>query len=262
MNNSPIGIFDSGVGGTSIWRELQRQLPFEDMIYLADSKNAPYGNQSKATIIDLSRKNTDWLLKQGCKLVVVACNTATTNAIDHLRQEYKIPFIGIEPAIKPAALQTDTKKVGVLATRGTLASQLFQTTSKNHASDIEVLVQQGDGLVALIEEGESDSEITRNLLKSYLEPMLAADIDHLVLGCTHYPYLMPVLNELLPGNITVIDCSEAVARQTTRVLQKENLLNQQERIGQHQFYTNVNKSILEGFLADSPVPVRIEQIDF
>ena len=238
MNNHPIGIFDSGVGGTSIWRELQRQLPFEDMIYLADSKNAPYGNQSRDTIIELSRKNTDWLLNQDCKLIVVACNTATTNAIDLLRQEYQLPFIG------------------------TLASQLFQTTSKNHASDIEVVVQQGDGLVSLIEEGKADSKVTRNLLRSYLEPMLEANIDHLVLGCTHYPYLIPVLNEILPEKITIIDCGEAVARQTARVMQTEELYNLQDRTGEHRFYTNTNKKILEGFLAYSPVPVSIEEIDF
>ena len=126
MSNQPIGIFDSGIGGTSIWKEIHSILPFEDTIYLADSKNAPYGNRTKSEITELSIKNTELLLKKNCKLIVVACNTATTNAIKTLRENYAVPFIGIEPAIKPAALNTQTKAVGILATKGTLSSELFQ----------------------------------------------------------------------------------------------------------------------------------------
>ena len=262
MNEHPIGIFDSGVGGTSIWRELHSLLPAENMIYLADSKNAPYGEKSRQDIIDLSTKNTDWLLARGCKLIVVACNTATTNAIDTLRANYSIPFIGIEPAIKPAAIQSDSKKVGVLATKGTLASQLFLSTSKTHASEIEVLEQEGEGLVRLIEAGEVDSDQIRVLLHQYLDPMIEAKIDHLVLGCTHYPYLIPVLREILPDEVAIIDCGEAVARQAERILLQSDLQAGPGRTGRHEFYINTDVEILRQFLNDVKADMNISFLDF
>ena len=168
MSDKPIGIFDSGVGGTSIWKEIQKLMPYENTIYLADSANAPYGAKSQEDILALSIKNTELLLDKGCKLIVVACNTATTNAISHLRQHYDVPFIGIEPAIKPAALKSKSRKVGVLATKGTLASSLFHSTSENHAAGIEILEQEGSGLVPLIEEGEIQTDATKKLLQRYL----------------------------------------------------------------------------------------------
>lgn len=262
MSEQPVGIFDSGIGGTSIWRDLQREMPNENMIYLADSKNAPYGEKSREQIIALSVKNTEWLLKKGCKLIVVACNTATTNAIDHLRTSYDIPFIGIEPAIKPAALMSGTGKVGVLATKGTLSSQLFLNTSRTHASDIEVIEQVGEGLVRLIESGKYQDEATRELLKLYLDPMIKADIDYLVLGCTHYPYLIPLLKELLPENVTIIDCGEAVAKQTKRILDKYSLDNKSDQEGWHKFYINDSKSVLDAILANSQVKLSVDQLDF
>ena len=262
MNEHPIGIFDSGVGGTSIWRELHSLLPSENMIYLADSKNAPYGEKSKQDIIDLSIKNTEWLLSRSCKLIVVACNTATTNAIDTLRANYSTPFVGIEPAIKPAAIQSDSKKVGVLATKGTLASQLFLSTSKTHASEIEVLEQEGEGLVRLIEAGEINSDHIRDLLHQYLDPMIRANIDHLVLGCTHYPYLIPILREILPEDVAIIDCGEAVARQAERILLKNEMQAGPGRIGRHEFYINSDTDILRQFLNDSKADINISYLNF
>ena len=250
MDKRPIGIFDSGVGGTSVWKEIHRLLPGESSVYLADSKNAPYGEKSNEEIIDLSIKNTELLIKRDCKLVVVACNTATTTAIGHLRAGYELPFIGIEPAIKPAALQSATGTVGVLATKGTLSSQLFNTTSQNHAGHIEIVEQEGKGLVRLIEAGQVNSEETRHLLQGFLQPMLEANIDHLVLGCTHYPYLVPVLKELLPQGIKIIDCGEAVARQTKNVLEKRGLSNTSGDRPTHHFYTNSDITILNRFLED------------
>ncbi|MDP5093521.1 MAG: glutamate racemase, partial [Polaribacter sp.] len=155
--NFPIGIFDSGVGGTSIWKEIVTLLPNENTIYLADSKNAPYGEKSKDEIIELSIKNTEFLLNQNCKIIVVACNTATTNAIKTLRQNYAVPFIGIEPAIKPAALSTKTNVVGILATKGTLNSELFEATSSVFKSHIVIKEIIGKGLVDLIETGKINS---------------------------------------------------------------------------------------------------------
>ena len=232
------------------------------MIYLADSINAPYGEKSKDEIIALSTKNTEWLLSRACKLIVVACNTATTNAIETLRENYSIPFIGIEPAIKPAAIQSDSKKVGVLATKGTLASQLFLSTSKTHASEIEILEQEGEGLVRLIEAGEVDSDLIRNLLQKYLDPMIQADIDHLVLGCTHYPYLIPVLREILPDDINIIDCGEAVARQTERILHQNQLQAASGKKGRHEFYINSDTDILRQFLNNSTADISISFLDF
>jgi len=260
--NHPIGIFDSGIGGTSIWREINTLLSTEDTIYLADSKNAPYGIKSQEEILQLSIKNTQLLLNKGCKLIVVACNTATTNAIDYLRKNYKVPFIGIEPAIKPAALQSKSKKVGILATKGTLSSTLFHSTSENHAVGIQIFEQEGTGLVPLIEAGKASSKETEELLITYLKPMLDEGIDHLVLGCTHYPYLIPVLKKLLPDHIKIIDSGEAVAKQTKSILEKNTLQNLSEEKGKHQFYTNAEVAILESFLGNVNSSVKTNYLDF
>jgi len=259
MSLQPIGIFDSGVGGTSIWREIHLLMPNEHTIYLADSINAPYGNRSATEIIDLSIKNTELLIAKGCKIVVVACNTATTNAIKILREEYSIPFIGIEPAIKPAALNSQTKAVGVLATKGTLTSELFNKTSELYRSGIKVIEQVGDGLVELIESGDVNSDYLRSLLKTYLQPMIDDKIDYLVLGCTHYPYLIPVLLQLLPKHIKIIDSGEAVARQTKSILEKNNLLNPLITKNKLEFYTNKNPQVLAKILGDDQ---KVEYLDF
>ncbi|WP_298532781.1 glutamate racemase [uncultured Algibacter sp.] len=259
MSKQSIGIFDSGVGGTSIWKEIKALLPNENSIYLADSKNAPYGPKGKDTIIELSKKNTEYLLSKNCKLLIVACNTATTNAIDYLRDTYPVPFIGIEPAIKPAALQTKTNAVGILATKGTLSSALFSKTSNLFASHIRVVEQNGDGIVELIENGQLYSDEMKSLLSLYLKPMLKANIDYLVLGCTHYPYLIPILIELLPKHIKIIDSGEAVARQTKSILKKNNLLNTETIISNNSFYTNGNLEILNSLIGTN---YPIEYLDF
>lgn len=250
MNNNPIGIFDSGVGGLSVWKEIHELLPNESTIYLADSKNAPYGERSEKEILALSIKNTEFLLGKDCKLIVVACNTATTNAIDYLRENYKVPFIGIEPAIKPAALKSESKTVGVLATKGTLTSGLFHSTSENHASGIRIIEREGKGLVRLIESGKAESEASKELLEIYLAPMLEAGIDHLVLGCTHYPYLIPILREMLPEGVKIIDSGEAVARQTKAVLKEKDLLDPSKKKKNLKFYTNSEFFVLKDFLTE------------
>ncbi|MEZ2415283.1 glutamate racemase [Muriicola sp. E247] len=262
MDRRPIGIFDSGVGGISIWKELRNKMPFEDTIYLADSKNAPYGEKSPEVILELSIKNTELLLQNHCKLIVVACNTATTNAIDHLRKNYTVPFIGIEPAIKPAALQSVSGKVGVLATRGTLTSALFHSTAKNHAANIEILEQVGTGLVELIEKGQAHSQEVRNLLRKYIQTMTAAGIDHLVLGCTHYPFLIPILKDELPAHVKIIDCGEAVAKQTQKVLEQHKLLNTGKREPSYKFFSNTDAELLSRFLKDEQGELEIEYLDF
>jgi glutamate racemase len=245
-NNQPIGIFDSGIGGTSIWAAIHHLLPNEKTIYLADSKNAPYGQKSKAEIIALSIKNTELLLSMGCKLIVVACNTATTNAIQELREKYSVPFIGIEPAIKPAATHSKTQTIGILATQGTLNSELFNKTTEKF-QDTKIIEQVGHGIVQLIESGKIDSSEMTQLLQSYLSPMVDANIDYLVLGCSHYPYLIPQIKKIIPETIQIIDSGEAVAKQTENILREKvgfSLAKKNEPI----FYTNTNAKVLTDIL--------------
>ena len=262
MDKRPIGIFDSGIGGTSIWGELKELLPLEDCIYLADSKNAPYGEKSKEHIIELCIKNTEYLLNQNCKLIVVACNTATTNAIDYLRSTYPVPFIGIEPAIKPAAINSKSKIVAVLATKGTLSSALFHSTSKNHAAGIVVVEQIGTGLVEMIERGELNSAEMYKTLEDYMAPMLEKGIDYLVLGCTHYPYLIPMLKKILPDAVKIIDSGQAVAKQTKAILKNNGLLTSSSKPGIHRFYTNTDEKVLRDFLESKEVALTISFLDF
>jgi glutamate racemase len=259
MSIKAIGIFDSGIGGTSIFKEINTLLPHEDTIYLADSKNAPYGNKSKEEIIALSVKNTELLLEKNCKIIVVACNTATTNTIEILRETYNVPFIGIEPAIKPAALNTQTKAIGILATKGTLSSELFHNTTDLYTNDIAVYEQIGEGIVQLIEAGETTSDVMTSLLQNYLRPMLIADIDYLVLGCTHYPYLIPLLAELLPKHIKIIDSGLAVAKQTQAVLRQHELLNISTQNTKNIFYSNGNVTVLKRILEDKFI---VKALDF
>ena len=259
---APIGIFDSGVGGTSIWKEIHKLMPHENTIYLADSANAPYGNKSREEILRLCIKNTEHLIALGCKIIVVACNTATTNAISYLRSHYNISFIGIEPAIKPAALQSKTNSIGILATKGTLSSDLFHETSKSLGQDILITEIVGEGLVLLIENGKIHAPEMLALLKKYMAPMLAKNIDYLVLGCSHYPYLLETLQELLPNHITIIDSGEAVARQTQHVLASKSLLNHTTNPPRLQFFSNGTKKTLEFLLASYITTIQISENNF
>ena len=256
-----IGLFDSGVGGLSIWKEINQLLPREHTVYLADSANAPYGRRSKEQIIALCVKNTELLIDKGCKLIVVACNTATTNAIKYLRGQYDVPFIGIEPAIKPAAVQTKTKVIGVLATKGTLSSTLFHNTSELYTEGIEVIEQIGTGLVELIESGQGDSQVMNDLLHQYLAPMVARNIDYLVLGCTHYPFLIPQIKTMIPSNIKIIDSGAAVAKQAYRVLLNKGMLNVEtdSSMAKHYFYNNVDVEVMQQLV---PNPYTVSSLDF
>ena len=245
MDKHPIGVFDSGVGGLSLLGELKSLLPHEDFIYISDNAFAPYGALTAANILDRSENLTNWLIKQSSKLIVVACNTATTNAIDSLRKTHPIGFIGIEPAIKPAALQTKTGVVGVLATKGTLSSELFLQTSSAYGQDITIVEKEGKHLVKMIEEGKINSAEIKNLLQTYLQPMIKEGADHLVLGCTHYPFLTPILKKILPKNIQIVDCNVSVAKQVERVLKKRELHS-----------TSVNKGITTYFCTGDSKTMR------
>ncbi|WP_375239733.1 glutamate racemase [Aurantibacter sp.] len=259
MSKSPIGFFDSGVGGTSVFKAVNKLLPNESTIYLADSANAPYGARGKDWIIARCIENTELLLSYGCKIIVVACNTATTNAIKILRKTYNVPFIGIEPAIKPASLKTKTRAVGILATRGTLSSELFRKTTKLYCSDVYMVEQIGEGIVDLIESGKLYSEEMTLLLQTYLKPMIKANIDYLVLGCTHYPYLVPQLKKLLPKEVKIIDSGKAVANHTEAVLRAIHLLNETDKKPKHLFYSNGRIDVIQSLISKN---AKVNYLDF
>lgn len=258
-DSRPIGVFDSGAGGLSVLQELIKELPSESFIYYADSANCPYGSKPKEEIIALSSVITNFLISQHCKIVVVACNTATAAAIDWLRDNNTIPFIGMEPAIKPAALNTKTKSIGVLATAGTFKGRLYIETSHKYASDVNVCYQVGEGLVELVEQGKNNSPEAELLLSKYLKPMLDCNIDQLVLGCTHYPFFKPLLRKLLPCNVDVIDPAPAVAKQVSRVLAENNLIA--NNIGSntsYKFYSSGDSSIINLLISRLEKETRLE----
>ncbi len=227
----PIGVFDSGVGGLSVLRHLVHALPNENVVYIADQAHVPYGEQSAATIQAYAQAISQILLAHDCKLIVVACNTATAAAIHALRALYPhIPFVGMEPAVKPGALATRTGVVGILATAGTFESQKYAALMERYASDVTVLQNSCAGLVALIEAG--DLVAARPLLARVLRPMLAAGVDTLVLGCTHYPFVRDIIVELAGAGVTIIDPAPAVVRQVRRVLANRGLLAAGSHTGQ------------------------------
>ena len=253
MDSRPLGFFDSGVGGISIWKAVHRLLPHENTLYLADNKNAPYGDKTKEEIIHLSEKNTEFLLEYNAKLIVVACNTASTNAIPHLRQKYRVPFIRIQPALKPAMLQSRAKKVGLLATAGTLESEMLEELKQIiPAKDVEIISRYGKGLVEIVEKGKMNSRESRSLLKKYLEPMKRQGVDKLVLGCTHYPFLQEEMQEILGNQVEIIEPSEAIARQTKRVLEDKNALAPEIYPAKHYFWANQETKILYDILKEYP----------
>lgn len=238
MNNQAIGVFDSGVGGLSVLKVIQQLLPNEDIIYLADSKYIPYGEKEASFIVERSVIVTNYLLSQGIKALVIACNTATAAAAALLREQYpSLPIIAMEPAVKPATKATINGKVGVLATSGTLRSAKFAALLDKFANNVAVFAQPCPGLMECIERGELITTNTRQLLFNYLQPLLAAGCDTIILGCTHYPFLRPLLSQLLPANVVVIDTGEAVARHLNSVLDKQQLLADRSRAGQIKLLT-------------------------
>ena len=246
-NNYPIGLFDSGIGGISIYNEIRKTLPKESTIYLAENLNAPYGKKSEKEIINLSIKNTQKLIDLNCKLIVVACNTATTNAVEILRETFEVPIVGIEPSIKPAILATKTNHIGVLATEKTLSSNLFLETSNRFSGGVNIHEQIGYDLVSIMEESGINEELLISKLRKYIEPMLEKNIDNLVLGCTHYYFLKDILVKILPKEIKILDSSSAVCKRIKQVLESYN--NTSKTLDtNNQFYCNGNESVIQSFL--------------
>lgn len=216
---SPIGVFDSGLGGLSVLKEIRKQMPFQSVYYLADQAHVPYGSRSLEEVRRFSVGISRFLLEQGPRLIVVACNTASAAALQHLRKTFQgIAFVGMEPAVKPAAEQTKTGIVGVLATPATFQGELYASVVERFAGGVTLLQDTCPGLVTQIESGEINSEITKNILNKALKPMLKKGIDTVVLGCTHYPFVIPLIRGIVGPDVRVIDPAPAVARQVYRMV--------------------------------------------
>ena len=222
--HGPIGVFDSGVGGISVLRDIRGLMPREDLLYVADSGNVPYGSKPDSFIRERSERITRWLLAEGAKAIVVACNTATAAAATYLRERFEVPIVAMEPAIKPAVAATRSGVVGVLSTVGTARSERLTALIERFGRGVQVLTQPCPGLVEQVEAGDLDGPVTRGLLEGYVRPLLERGADTLVLGCTHYPFLRPLLADIAGPEVALVDTGAAVARRTEQVLRERELV--------------------------------------
>lgn len=224
MDNRPIGVYDSGFGGLSVWRELHRALPCESLIYLGDGKNCPYGSQPANRIQALAEQSVRELVDRGCKMVVVACNTATAVAISHLRTTFDIPIVGLEPAVKPACAMTRTKVVGVIATERSLKGEKFLSTVARYGQGVEVIKAVGEGFVEAVERNEEQHPATEMRVRNVVEPIIERGADVIVLGCTHYPFLRDVISRVVGDrDVAIIDSGAAVEKRVESLLDEYNL---------------------------------------
>ena len=247
--SSPIGIFDSGVGGISVLRALREQMPEENVIYFGDQGHIPYGPRPMEQIRDFSEAITNFLLAHDAKLVIVACNTASAAALKHLRDTFPhVPFVGMEPAVKPAAEYTQTGKVGVLATPATFQGALYASVVERFGTGVELFQHTCPGLVSQIELGELDTPKTRAILEDALLPMLRKNIDTVVLGCTHYPYVIPLIEQIVGENVRVIDPAPSVAKQAKRLLEAGGVVNLSGAESNIQIFTSGDVKIVESVL--------------
>jgi glutamate racemase len=248
-SRNPIGVFDSGVGGISVLRSLREQMPNEDVIYFGDQGHVPYGPRSMVQIQNFSEGITRFLLAHNSKIVVVACNTASAAALKYLRETFSgVQFVGMEPAVKPAAEKTQTGKVGVLATPATFQGALYASVVERFGAGVELFQHTCPGLVSQIELGELDSPRTRAILEDALLPMLEKNIDTVVLGCTHYPFVIPLVEQIVGENVRVIDPAPSVARQVKRLLEAGGLANDSGTHGGIQIFTSGDVTIVESVL--------------
>ena len=247
--NHPIGVFDSGVGGLSVLRAMRAQMPEEDVLYFGDQGHVPYGPRPMEQIQHFSEGITRFLLGQGAKLIVVACNTASAAALKHLRERFpEVPFVGMEPAVKPAAEHTRTGVVGVLATPATFQGALYASVVERFANGVRVLQHTCPGLVGQVEQGDLDGPRTRAILEEALHPMLEQHIDTVVMGCTHYPFVIPLIQQIVGADVRVIDPAPAVARQVRRLLEAGGLKRPEGGIGSMHFYTSGDAETVQSLL--------------
>lgn len=235
---APIGVFDSGVGGISVLQHIHTLLPHEQLLYVADSRHAPYGSKTPEEIQSRCFAITDFLIEKGVKAIVVACNTATAAAIDLMRARYALPIIGMEPAVKPAAEASKNGVIGVLATVGTLKSAQFAGLLESYGRNVKVVTQGCVGLVECIERGELRGDATLNLLEKYCQPLLDEGADTIVLGCTHYPFVKPLIRQIVGADITLVDTGAAVANHLQKRLAAIGLLTPDKEGGSVRFWTN------------------------
>ncbi len=258
----PIGVFDSGVGGLSVLRQIRDLLPGEDLLYVADSGHAPYGHRPSHAIEERSLAIAEFLLARNAKALVVACNTATAAAIHVLRERYDLPVLGIEPAVKPAVAATRSGVIGVLATHSTLKSPRFAGLVERFGAQARVMVQACPGLVEQVEAGELESDKTRQLLEHYLRPLLDEGVDTLVLGCTHYPFLASLLAELAGPGVAVVEPGAAVARHLAHRLSESGLLRPDREGGTVRFWTSGDLARFNALLPRLwPHPACAESLD-
>ena len=247
MNDNPIGVYDSGMGGLSVWRELRRALPAESLLYLGDGKNCPYGSRPREEIRRLADEAVEAMLGWGCKLIVVACNTATTAAISYLREKYRsVPLVGLEPAIKPACLTTRSGVVGVLATERSLDGEMFRRTAGEYGHGIEIVTSAGRGFVELVEQNREDTPEAEECVRAAMREMIERGADRVVLGCTHYPFLRATIGRVIGGrDIEVIDSSAAVARRVGQLLDTNGLRASAGHVPEYTFRTFADDSYAE-----------------
>lgn len=254
-----IGVYDSGVGGLSVWRELYKLMPGEDYIYLSDGAHCPYGNKPIEYIIERAETITRFFIEKGAEVVVIACNTATAAAVEYLRNRYSIPFVGMEPAIKPAALASKTGVVGVLATANTFKGSLYTHTLEKFATNVKVIEQVGEGLVEFVESGVLEGDAVDKTLSRYILGMKREKVDTIVLGCTHYPFLESSISKVAGEGVKIINPAPAVALQTQRVL--SSLCRDKKTSGRYFFYSTGDLTILK-MIAHQIIPtLSSEQFD-
>ena len=239
MDNRPIGVYDSGFGGLSVWRELYRALPDESLIYLGDGKNCPYGSLPEERIREYAEQSVGELVGRGCKLIVVACNTATAAAITHLRERFaEIPIVGLEPAVKPACQMTKSRKVAVVATERSLGSEKFRRAVERYGEGVEVIKAVGEGFVEAVESDQEQSPATRQKVEAVIEPLIKSGVDVIVLGCTHYPFLKSVIRNVVgERGVQIIDSGEAVEKRVESLLDKYDIRASEENDAQYEFLT-------------------------
>jgi glutamate racemase len=245
VKTSPIGIFDSGVGGLSVLRAIRAQMPNESVVYFGDQEHIPYGPRPMEQIRGFSEAITKFLLEHDAKLIVVACNTASAAALKYLREKFPdVKFVGMEPAVKPAAERTQTGKVAVLATPATFQGALYASVVERFANGVELYQSTCSGLVQQIEQGNLNSDEARKILEDALHPMLEKNIDTVVLGCTHYPFVIPLIQEIVGGNVRVIDPAPSVAKQIQRLLEAGGVLNESKTMGKIKLFTSGDPEVL------------------
>ncbi|HKI54570.1 MAG TPA: glutamate racemase [Anaerolineales bacterium] len=263
---SPIGIFDSGIGGLSVLRAIRAQMPAENILYFGDQGHIPYGPRPMEQIRDFSEAITNFLLEQNAKIIVVACNTASAAALKYLREKFPdVQFVGMEPAVKPAAERTQTGRVGVLATPATFQGALYASVVERFANGVELFQNTCNGLVEQIEQGNLTGDETRKILEDVLHPMLEQNIDTVVLGCTHYPFVIPLIEQIVGVDVRVIDPAPSVAKQVHRLLEAGDTLNESDANGKVKFFTSgdpeVLKSQLPLMLGETGEVNRVEWVD-